>query len=63
MDNLEQFGMGCDIYSNLWKPVTHVLFLFSNSCDSHFVFFKVAFLVYGHIECENGHFGAVWDGL
>ena len=26
MDNLEKFGMGCDIHNNQWKPDTYLLF-------------------------------------
>ena len=55
--------MSCVTHSNLCKSVIYSLFPVSNSYDSHFVIFKVAFVVYGHIECENGQFGAVWDGL
>ena len=27
------------------------------------VIFKVVYVVYGHVECQNGQFGAIWDGL
>ena len=37
--SLKQFGMGCVIHSNLWKPVIHLLFPVSNSCDGHFGYF------------------------
>ena len=63
MDILEQFGMGCDMHCILWKQVNHSLFPVSTSCDSHYGYFKVVFGVYGHIECQNGQFGAIWDGL
>ena len=55
--------MGCDIHSYLRKPVIHLLLPVTNLCDSHFSYFKVVFVVYGHVECQNGHFGAIWDGL
>ena len=31
-----QFWIGCVIHSNLWKPVIHLLFPVTDSCDSNF---------------------------
>ena len=63
MDNLEQFGMGCYIEVTCVSQLFIHFFQFQICVTAILVIFKVAFVVYGHIECENGQFGAVWDGL
>jgi len=63
LDLLEQFGIGFEVDSKLWKPVTDLIFQLLVCEVAILVIFKVVFVACGHVECQTGPFEAIWDRL
>jgi len=50
VDDLEQFGIGCEVHSKPTKPVTYMFFQLIVCEVAILVIFKVVFVVCEHVE-------------